>query len=63
MDQGVLADLGPLDGAFQHHATLTPFASALRLNGVTEGEVVLLEVSSGRVVARRAVVSPGQRAA
>ena len=63
LDQRAVADLGPLDGAFQHHSTLTPFASALRLNGVTEGEVVLLEIASGRVVARRAVTRPGQRTA
>ena len=63
LDQRLVAELGSLDEAFQHHASLTPFASALRLNGVTEGEVVLLEVDSGRVVARRVVVSPGQRAA
>lgn len=59
----VVANLGWLHGASGHHATLSPFVSALRLSGVTEGKVVLLEAESGEVVARRSVTPVGERAA
>ncbi len=57
----VITDLGLLEGACQHHTALAPFASALRLAGVTAGTVVLLETISGQVVARRAVAPAGDQ--
>ena len=59
----LVADLGPLEDACPHHAALAPFTSFLRLSGAVEGEVVLIDIASGRVVARRALVPLVQRAA
>ncbi len=58
-----VTDLGVLDGASGHHAALAPFTSFLRLRGRVEGEVVLIEAASNRVVARRAVAPAGRRVA
>lgn len=53
---GASRPLGELAGVPAHHATLAPFVSALlREDPDADGEVVLVEVASQRVVARRRV--------
>ncbi len=54
----LVVDLGVIEDVFQHHAPLAPFTSFLRLSGRVGGEVVLIEATSDRVVARRVVASP-----
>jgi hypothetical protein len=46
-------DLGRLPDAAPHRATLDPFLSRLRLDGVAHGELVLVDEATGRIVARR----------
>jgi hypothetical protein len=54
-----LGVLGP--ATFAHHASLTPFVSRLRLDGRADGEVVLVERATGRVVARQRLDRPRRR--
>jgi hypothetical protein len=48
-----IEELGALDAsAYPHFTSLTPFVSRLRLEGRANGEVVLVDRVTGRVVAR-----------
>jgi hypothetical protein len=53
-EAGVVRSLGALPAAAPHHSTLEPFVSALLREG-RAGEVRLVEVESGRTIARRRV--------
>jgi hypothetical protein len=50
----------PAEGAPTHY-TLDPFLSRLLLAGVEDGELLLVDAATGRVVARRAVRRPPRR--
>ena len=61
-DEGAAVVLGHLPaGVPQHHATLAPYASHLRLAGRASGEVALVDEATGAVVARRHLRHLGPR--
>ena len=52
--EGTVRVLGELRDVPAHHATLTPFVSPL-LRGGAEGQLLLVDVATNAVVARRTV--------
>jgi len=50
--------LGRLDQCFGHHAELAPYDAHLRLAGRARGDVVLIDETTGEVVARRRLERP-----
>jgi hypothetical protein len=60
-EAGMVRSLGALPGVAPHYRTLDPFVSALLRDG-RAGEVLLVEVATGRTVARRRVHPPRTKA-
>ena len=57
---GTAADWGVIV-CVSHHTALAPFVAHLALAGRATGELVLLAVATGTVVARRALAGPPRR--
>ena len=55
-DAAGAAVLHEADLCHAHHASLAPYASQLRLAGRTDGELALIDPSTGVVVARRRIL-------
>ena len=53
--------LGRIERCFAHHAELVPYAVHLRLRGQTGDTVVLVQESTGSVVARRDIARMRRR--